>query len=73
MNKETLASYIDATIVKNNNTFEDVDALIKAAKEYLEGDDTVFFAVGLAHLLGETGLVDALREAGYTVELVEYK
>ena len=34
MNKETLVSYIDATIVKNNNTFEDVDALIKAAKEY---------------------------------------
>ena len=49
------------------------EIMIKAAKEYLEGNDTVFFAVGLAHLLGETGLVDALREAGYTVELVEYK
>jgi len=50
------------------------EKMIAAAKEYLSGDKTVFFAVGLAHLLGdETGLVDALRDAGYTVELVEYK
>lgn len=49
----------------------DVDMLAKA-EEYLATGKTVFFAVGLAHLLGETGLVEALREAGYTVTLVEY-
>ena len=52
---------------------EDRDAgMLETAKEYLSSGKTVFFAVGLAHLLGETGLVEALREAGYTVTLVEY-
>jgi uncharacterized protein YbaP (TraB family) len=47
--------------------------MIEKAKEYLASDKTVFMAVGAAHVLGEGGLVDALREAGYTVEKVEYK
>jgi len=47
--------------------------MLEVAKGYLESDDTVFFAVGLAHLLAEDGLVFTLRDAGYTVELVKYK
>lgn len=46
--------------------------MLEAAKDYLESGDTVFFAVGLAHLIAEDGLVFTLREAGYTVELVSY-
>ncbi|MBR5570398.1 MAG: TraB/GumN family protein [Oscillospiraceae bacterium] len=47
--------------------------MLKVAKQYLESGDVVFFAVGLAHLLDDTnGLVDTLRQAGYTVELVTY-
>lgn len=50
------------------------EGMLKAAKKYLESGETVFFAVGLAHLLDENnGLVDALREAGYTVEPVQYQ
>ena len=49
-----------------------VAGMLETAKEYLSSGKTVFFAVGLAHLLGDTGLVEALREAGYTVTLVEY-
>lgn len=45
-------------------------SMLETAKEYLESGETVFFAVGLAHLLGEDGLVQQLRDAGYTVELV---
>lgn len=49
------------------------DGMLKKAIEYLESGDVVFFAVGLAHLLNDVnGLVDGLREAGYTVELVTY-
>lgn len=49
------------------------EGMRKAAIEYLESGDVVFYAVGLAHLLDSTnGLVDALRDAGYTVELVSY-
>ena len=46
--------------------------MIEVAREYMNGDVTVFYAVGLAHLLGENGIVKGLRDAGYTVELVEY-
>jgi len=47
--------------------------MLKVAKGYLESGETVFFAVGLAHLLdSENGLVDALKDAGYTVERVQY-
>ena len=49
------------------------DGMLEVAIEYLESGETIFYAVGLAHLLDETnGLVDALREAGYTVELVTF-
>ncbi|MBR6594367.1 MAG: TraB/GumN family protein [Clostridia bacterium] len=51
----------------------DRDALmLEKAKEYMADGETVFFAVGLAHVLGETGLLDALRAEGYTVTQIEY-
>ena len=53
-------------------SFDRNEDMLEVAVEYLESDDVVFYAVGLAHLLdGTNGLVDALREAGYTVELVK--
>ena len=45
--------------------------MLKVAQGYLSGDETVFYAVGLAHLLGDGGLVQALRDAGYTVTLID--
>ena len=49
------------------------EGMLKKAIEYLESGDVVFYAVGLAHLLNNVnGLVDALRDAGYTVEPVTY-
>ena len=58
----------DKTIELDRNA-----GMLQVAIEYLESGDVVFYAVGLAHLLNETnGLVTALREAGYTVELVTY-
>ena len=58
--------YIDAMIINRNQQ------MLQTATECLESGDTVFYAVGLAHLLQENGLVDTLREAGYTVEQVQY-
>ena len=46
--------------------------MLAVAEEYLGSGKTVFYAVGLAHLLAEDGLVNTLRNAGYTVELVSY-
>lgn len=59
--------YMDAMIIRRNENMLDV------AISYLESGETVFYAVGLAHLLQENGLVDTLREAGYTVEQVIYQ
>lgn len=53
--------------------FDRNEGMLEVAIEYLESDDVVFYAVGLAHLLDDTnGLVETLRQAGYTVELVSY-
>jgi uncharacterized protein YbaP (TraB family) len=50
------------------------DGMLDVAKKYLESGDVVFYAVGLAHLLDtNNGLVFTLRDAGYTVTLVEYQ
>lgn len=46
--------------------------MLAVAKDYLSSGKTVFYAVGLAHLLAKDGLVNTLRDAGYTVELVSY-
>ena len=46
--------------------------MAETAKEYLAAGDTVFFAVGAGHLVGDMGLVQLLRDAGFTVERVDY-
>ena len=46
--------------------------MLAVAEEYLTSGKTVFYAVGLAHLLTDDGLVNTLRNAGYTVERVEF-
>ena len=47
------------------------DMFIKA-REYLASGETVFFAVGAAHMVGDHGLVQLLTDAGYTVERFDY-
>jgi len=64
--KALYAEYDKAMIVDRN------EGMLKAAIDYLESGETVFYAVGLAHLLTDNGLVFTLRDAGYTVELVPY-
>ena len=44
--------------------------MVEKAQEYLKGGQTVFFAVGTAHMLGDTGLVKQLTDKGYTVEKI---
>ena len=75
--EEEIAEYEEVKhLVEEYNkavSFDRNKGMLKKAIEYLESDKVVFYAVGLAHLLDDTnGLVDALREAGYTVELVNY-
>ena len=69
MTAEELAlyqEYVDEVIIQRN------EKMLEVAIDYLESGETVFYAVGLAHLLQENGLVDTLRAAGYTVEQLTY-
>lgn len=46
-------------------------AMADLVEEYLEEDETGFFAVGAAHIVGEGAVVELLRDRGYTVTLVK--
>ena len=64
--KAMLEEYNHGMMVKRNAQ------MVERAKEYMASGETVFFAVGLAHLMDEDGIVSSLRNAGYTVEQVRY-
>lgn len=77
----TMTEEEKALYEENRALFEEYDrvvmtqrnaGMLDVAVSYLNGGQTVFYAVGLAHLLTEEGLVQALRDAGYTVELVSF-
>ena len=65
--EKALVAEYEQAIETNRN----VD-MLTVAEDYLSSGKTVFYAVGLAHLLADDGLVNTLRDAGYTVELVSY-
>ncbi len=47
-------------------------AMAEKAKEHLRSGKTVFFAVGAAHMANASGIVQLLKDAGYTVEEFSY-
>lgn len=57
----------------NSKLFTDRDpGMIAYADEYLkrEGSHTGLLVVGAGHMVGETGVVQGLKDLGYTVEVV---
>ncbi|HBR31706.1 MAG TPA: hypothetical protein DD733_06445 [Clostridiales bacterium] len=46
------------------------EGMVDVAIEYLDEDMEVFYVVGLAHMLGEQGIVQMLADAGNTVEQI---
>lgn len=48
------------------------EVMVKKAKEYLKKRMKVFYVVGLAHMVGDDGIVAQLEDHGCTVERVEY-
>ncbi|MBQ7714642.1 MAG: TraB/GumN family protein [Clostridia bacterium] len=52
----------DKVLVSERNV-----SMSEKAIEYIESGKTVFIAVGVAHMLGENGIVQSLRNAGYMV------
>jgi hypothetical protein len=62
--RELMEEYIDGMATQRDIL------MAEAARQYMANGMKVFYVVGLAHLVGEGSVVDLLRQAGYTVELV---
>lgn len=82
---EMLEAYVSQNLEALEATTEDSDSFdkmeakllternerwIKVIQEKL-GEQSIFFAVGAMHLVGESGLIKQLQTAGYTVEAVK--
>jgi hypothetical protein len=63
--QELYDEYIDAML-----TQRDI-GMVAAAEQYMAEGKTVFYVVGLAHMIGENGIVEQLIRKGYTVELLK--
>lgn len=57
------AEEYDRTLVANRNTI-----MVSKADEYLRDGKHVFYVVGLAHMVGDGGIVKSLAEMGYNVQ-----
>lgn len=64
--RDMVADYNKAMVEDRNLGMAEV------AAGYLRSGDTVFMAVGTGHLVGDTGLVQLLQDAGFTAERVKY-
>ena len=62
--KKLYDEYYNEMITKRNISMADY------AEQSLDGDKDVFICVGCAHIVGDGGMVDLLRERGYTVTKV---
>lgn len=62
-----LEEYNTALVGNRNRT------MAQAALQYLQSGKSVFFVVGLAHMLGNEGIIALLRAQGYTVTAAEYE
>lgn len=67
---EELAATFEAY---NNMLYHDRnDGFVRQAEEYLQEGKTVLICIGAAHILGEDGLVNQLKAAGYTVTEINH-
>jgi uncharacterized protein YbaP (TraB family) len=81
LNDPVLAGYTEeekVALIEEDKAFNDIVlaqrnvSMTDKAVEYLESGRKVFYLVGMAHMLGDDGIVAGLTAAGYTVERVEY-
>ncbi len=48
------------------------DQMNEFVKNVMKDEKEIFVCVGMAHIVGENGIVSQLKELGYTVEIVKY-
>jgi hypothetical protein len=62
MPKELADEYIDAMLTQRDL------GMVAAAERYMSEGKKVFYVVGLAHMVGDNGIVEQLKRKGYKVE-----
>ena len=69
------SEYVSPEVAEFNEKLIDTrnKGMTEKALEYLSDGETVFFAVGSAHLIGEGGVAASLRDVGYNVERIHLK
>lgn len=66
--------YYEEYLIYQQLLIDDRNALmVEKAKEYYSSDTVYFIAVGLGHVIGETGLIEELSELGFTFERLNGK
>ena len=61
-----------SVIFQNANDSESwYEEMLRLRQNQYSSGETVFYAVGLAHLLGEEGIIRQLQNAGYSMERVK--
>ncbi|MCR5123461.1 MAG: TraB/GumN family protein [Ruminococcus sp.] len=79
--KESEGEYEDVPddLMAEINNFKDAmynnrnEHMAKDAKELMSRDKKTFFVVGLAHFIGDKGIISLLEKEGYTFERIEIK
>jgi uncharacterized protein YbaP (TraB family) len=65
---ESLMNDYDKALIDDRNI-----TMTSEAVEYFDDNKDVFFVVGLAHIVGENGIANNLKQLGYNVEILNYK
>ena len=65
---ENLMNDYDKALIDDRNI-----TMTSEAVEYFDDNKDVFFVVGLAHIVGENGIANNLKQLGYNVEILNYK
>ena len=74
--EESELSEADAALVEEYNTKMMTSrnaGMVEKALEMLKGDKKIFYVVGAAHMFGESGIINQLELAGYTVTRIMHQ
>ena len=66
--KKSTAGDIDMSTVYEKLINERNRNMVGKIEEYLDGDETYFVIIGAGHLVGEKGIIEILKDKGYTVK-----
>lgn len=68
--QRSVEEHPDMAPIEKRILYDRNDTMTEAIEPYMKGNDTFMVAVGSAHMVGDNGIVEALRKKGYKVRQV---